>query len=407
MEIKHGKGRNARLWLEDKGLVARTPALRSSDFESILSCPFQYYLSRRLGIVSALRWSAALSRGSWFHRRLELFQKTKTEAFEQMLRWLAESQEKLEVLLNNRGVKASAKANIFDREEKDMLMALSWFEAMQQFQVPGKGSVIDYLHKPWFRVIGSEIVGEYNHPEYGRLLAQFDVLLYHKKQNALYIVDAKTCTGSTIQRLSTCPIEFQTQHYIHILNFLVKSGEVSKQYDLPEDVRVGGMIHIAVQKPSIEFGMNDRDFELVNHELKRGPRKGQIEQRRIYSGEPRWENYRDRCKRWFLAEGEYEDKKPERVSDPPVNFSHTFASSTLDREGTCEYHSRLQWVHSFATREGTPGSFPMSANHLRNFGRLSPFAPFYLTRVEDWPSIITSEGFQQEDRDDVEAHISA
>ena len=407
MSTKQGKGIEAKEWLEDQGLVAKTPAIRSSDFESILSCPFQYYLSRRLGLVSTLRWSAALSRGSWFHRRLELFQESKALAFKQMLEWLVESQEELVKTCAKQGIIGGRKERILDQEQKDMLMALSWFEAMQVFSVPGKGSVIDFLNQPWFRVLGSEITAEYNHPEYGRLLAQYDLLLYHKKQNVLFIVDAKTCSGSTINRLRTCPIEFQTQHYIHILNYLTKAGVISETYDLPEDVRVGGMIHIAVQKPTIEYGMNDRDFEIVNHEFKRGPRKGQIEERRIYSGEPRWENYRERCKRWFLAEGEFETQKPTRVSDPPVNFSHTFATSSLDRQGTLDYHSRLQLVESYATREGTPGSFPMSANHLRQFGRLSPFAPFYLTTVEDWPVIMASEGFQQEDRDNVEAHLSA
>ena len=70
MTTVRGKSVEARDWLESQGLVAKEPAIRSSDYETILSCPFQYYLSRRLGLVSALRWSAALSRGSWFHKRL-------------------------------------------------------------------------------------------------------------------------------------------------------------------------------------------------------------------------------------------------------------------------------------------------------------------------------------------------
>jgi hypothetical protein len=406
MTTKIGKGSEAKDWLESQGLVAKTPAIRSSDYESILSCPFQYYLSRRLGLVPALRWSAALSRGSWFHRRLELFQEPKATALNTMEGWLDERVEELKEICEVRGIIGEAKQRVFDREKKDMLMALSWFEAMQEFQVPSKGSVVDYLSKPWFRILGKEVTAEYNHPEYGRLLAQYDILLYHEKQKSLFIVDAKTCSGSTICRLQTCPIEFQTKHYLHILNYLLSSGKLSEAYDLPPDTKVGGMIHIAVQKPTIEFGMNDRDFEEKEHTLSRGPRKGQIELRKTYSGEPRWENYRDRCKRWFLAKGEYEDKKPERNSDPPVNFSLTYASSSLDWEGTCDYHGCLGVIHKYSSCDPIPGIFPMSANHLRQFGKLSPYSPFYLTRVSDWPTLLSMEGFAQHDRDSVEADIS-
>ena len=212
-----GKGASAKEWLEEQGLVATTPAIRSSDYESILSCPFQYYLSRRLNLVKALRWSAALSRGSWFHSRLELYQESTSFALSQMITWLEQRQEELKEICAGRGIHGEEQMEILDREEKDMYMAFSWFEAMQAFQVPGKGSVVDYLNKPHWQLLGTEIVAEVNHSEYGRMIGQFDMLFYHKKQNSLYIVDAKTTAGSAIDRLQTCPIEFQTQHYVHIL----------------------------------------------------------------------------------------------------------------------------------------------------------------------------------------------
>src|SRR5262245_38856440 len=57
--------------LLEAGFQIRTPPLRSSDFELVCSCPFSYYLRIRLGLSRSLSWSAALSRGSWFHKRLE------------------------------------------------------------------------------------------------------------------------------------------------------------------------------------------------------------------------------------------------------------------------------------------------------------------------------------------------
>ena len=402
-----GNGIEAKEWLENKGLVAKSPAIRSSDYESILSCPFQYYLSRRLGLVSALRWSAALSRGSWFHRRLELFQEPSIKAQQKMEDWFLERCEELKELCDNRGILGKSRSGIFDREEKDMLMASAWFEAMKAFQVPGKGSVIDYLNRPYFRLLGTEVTAEYNHDEYGRLIAQYDVLLYHEKQNSIYVVDAKTCAGSTIDRLSTCPIEFQTMHYLHVLKYLAGEEALTKKYQIPRDAKIGGMIHIAVQKPTIEFGMNDRDFTESIHTLSRGPRKGQKETRRTYSGEPRWENYRDRCIDWYLANGPFIDKKPDRAEDPPVNFSLTPGSDILDKHGTYDYHRCLQVVRKYATCEPNPGCFPKSAKHLRAFNKLSPFTPFYLTEVKDWPSILATERFITEDRDEVQVDISA
>lgn len=402
-----GNGIEAKEWLEDQELVAKIPAIRSSDYETVLSCPFQYYLSRRLGLVSALRWSPALSRGSWFHRRLELFQEPSVVAQQKMEEWFRERCEELKELCDVRGIIGKSRSRIFDREEKDMLMASAWFDAMKAFQVPSKGSVIDYLNRPYFKLLGTEVTAEYTHPEYGRLLAQYDILLYHEKQNSLYVVDAKTCSGSTIDRLSTCPIEFQTKHYLHVLNYLAKAEKLTQKYQIPRDAKVAGMIHIAVQKPTIEFGMNDRDFTESPHTISRGPRKGQVETRRTYSGEPRWENYRDRCIDWYLANGRYQDKEIERSQDPPINFSLTPGSDILDKYSTYEYHRCLQLVKSYATCEPTPGCFPKSANYLRGYSRLSPFTPFYLNEVKDWPSIIATDGFMVEDRDDVKPDLSA
>jgi hypothetical protein len=57
--------------LAQHGLVERRPPVRSSDFRS-LGSPFHYYLTRKLGLVPALRYSVALSQGTWFHAALEL-----------------------------------------------------------------------------------------------------------------------------------------------------------------------------------------------------------------------------------------------------------------------------------------------------------------------------------------------
>lgn len=402
-------GKDAKEWLEAHGLVARRAMIRSSDYESMLHCPFQYYLSRRLCLVPALRWSAALSRGSWFHKRLEYYNLSPLEADKRMEADYETREEELRDVCKVRGIYGEERDRIFRREYQDMLCAKSWFEVAASYPVPGRGPLLGpggYLSKSWWDILGTEIVAKYTHPEFGDMLAQFDMLLYHEEQNRIFIMDMKTCSCSTISRLQICPIEFQTQHYMHILKYLIEEGAITRQFNIPRDVKVGGMIHIAVQKPTIEFGQNDRDFEEHKHELSRGPRKGQIELRRKYHGEPKIENYIKRCKDWYFAEGQYEDKAPERESDPPVNYSLT-PGSTLDTRYTTEYTRRLRLMEQYVMCDPHPVNFPKSARHLNQFGKLSPFAPFYLTPVSEWAGIVATGGFVMEDRDDVEPQITA
>ena len=400
--IPKGRGKSAKEWLEAYGFMPRTPAIRSSDYEMCLHCPFQYYLSRRLGLVPCLRWSSALSRGSWFHSRAELMDETPEVALQQMGSLLKERNEELLEICNNRGIVGEERSSIIQREERDMLTATSWFEAASTFKIPGKDKTfIEYLNANHFRILDHEVLAKYEHPDFGTLIAQYDLLLYHEKQDKVFIVDFKTCSESPILRLSTCPIEFQTQHYLQIAKYLLDSQVMNKKYDLLDTTGVGGMLHIAVKKPTISFGQRDRDFEVTEHTLTRGPRKGQTEIRRKYLGEPRFENYLRRVKSWYHATDEYEDEAPLRVSDPPVNISTTYGSITKDQSWVHEYHSRLNLIRHYCSVFPAPGNFPSSAGYIRSFSKLSPFAPFYLTPVTEWPSVLQREGFIFEDRDEV------
>lgn len=53
--------------------MAEVPPSRASDYSLCLSNPFQYYLTRRLGLVPMLSWSEALSAGTWMHERARYF----------------------------------------------------------------------------------------------------------------------------------------------------------------------------------------------------------------------------------------------------------------------------------------------------------------------------------------------
>lgn len=414
VSIPKGRGRDSKEWMEYHGYVATTPSIRSSDYEGVLHCPFQYYLSRRLGLSPALRWSKALSRGSWFHKRLELYREEGWVASQHMEAQLQDRLEELREICKARGIKGSSRDEILDREKKDFKCALGWYDAAMELSFGDRQvSLLSFISQPHFRNLGSEVGVRLHMPQIAptervMLTAMYDILLYHEVQNTIFIVDAKTCSESPVDRLSTCPLEFQTQHYMMVLKYALEANLLQPLYNLPEDVRVGGMIHMAIQKPTIEFGMKDRDYEEKEHTLTRGPRKGQVEMRRTYMGEPRFENYLERCKNWYRATGEYEHLAPKWSSSPPVNISLTYGSTLLDQDYLDEYLSRVSVIRHYAKCHPIPKNFPRSASHLRQFGKLSPFAPFYLVHPREWPGIIEREGFIQLDRDeDVDFKIDA
>ena len=377
------EGESAIPWLESYGLVAEQPPIRSSDYETVLGNPFSYYLHRRLGLSDALRWSEALSRGSWFHKRFEYCQLPDDQAGILLDKSLEERKEELTGICKEMNIQADERKNIIEREVQDFQVTSAWYDAI-------KGKPMEWINQSHFRFLGSEIKAIYHDDRFPGtpLIAQFDALLYHEEQNSLWVVDLKTCGESPTDRLQTCTIEYQTQHYIEIARLLVASGELQESFELPADVRVAGMAHIAVQKPTINFGLNDRDFQEEEHTLKSGPRKGQVEIRRKYLGEPRYENYVARCKRWYAGEGEYEHAKVDREENPPVNISYTFNRRHDPQDVNPEWYARTKMIHHYATIPPEPSNFPKSASSLRSFGKLSKMAPFYLTGVAQWINII-------------------
>jgi len=412
--VPTGRGQDAQRWMEYHGYVDTTPSIRSSDYEGVLHCPFQYYLGRRLGLVPVLRWSKALSRGSWFHKRLELYRDNSTMALEIMNAMLDDRIDELEEICNRIGIKGESKDNIKERERRDFWCALGWYETAMNLDTHQKiPTVQKFLTQDHFQHLGSEVGVRLHMPHTSKagkvmLTGMYDTLLYHKAQNTIFIVDAKTCAGSPEERLQTCPLEFQTQHYMMTLKIALENNLLQPMFDIPTDVGVGGMIHIGVQKPTIDFGMKDRDYEEVEHTLSRGPRKGQTEIRRNYIGEPRFDNYIDRCNDWYRGQGEYEHNAEKWASSPPINYSLTYGSTLLDEDYIDEYYSRVALIRQYVQCKAIPKNFPRSVSHLRQFGRMSPYTPFYMTPPKEWPDIIQAQSFMQVDRDeDVEFIVDA
>lgn len=392
--------------MEAAGLVPVRPALRSSDYSLCLHSPFSYFLSRRLGLAKALRWSKALSRGSWAHsafQHYELSTQTRRAAVERILE---QRQQELSACCSSLGMSPAQRQDVVLRERADADSALAWMEAA--FDVPisaDYGTLREFLARPYWRILAREcrlVRTLPTLPEWFRAKAvvQPDLMLYHSGQNVVFVVDLKTTGTSPLLRAHSCPYEFQCRHYMRVTDHLMRRGLVQREFGLPHDARFGGMIHLIVRKPSIEFGMKDRDFMLDDSPLKSGPRKGQPRNEKVYHGEPVWENYLERVRSWYRADGEYAHLAPEWTMDPPVNVSVVSSSILGDRMEEENYRAQCNLVLGWCRAKGDPAIFPHPPS-LVQFNKLDDHAPFIMNPPSAWPEVMRQEGWIQAHRDQI------
>lgn len=401
------------------GIPARTPAIRSSDWGLIRSDPFRYMLTRRFGIQPLLRYAEALNRGTYFHRRVELCHMGTAEA----LRFLTPSLESRFLELKEMCERTGRDPkNFLEREEKDFASALAWFTAASKVRINNKGqSFVDFLMQPCFRILGTEVVIAVPDIWTGILegltittntpvrVIQIDQLIYNEKENTLWDHDTKTTSQNPRQRLATVSIEFQSLHYGSVIRDALDLGLLQRHFGLPDDVKFGGRLHTAVQKPTIKLSDKDRDCEEHDHVLKSGKRKGQIEIRRTYSGEPRLDNYLKRCEDWYLGQGVHIDRAPEVAGDPPVNISTTSASLLFDTRRSAWYFHMVEEITRYATMAPEIENFPPgnvtfdqatkeSQDGQEQADPQKSFEDFYLLPPEYWIDIIKRD-FHIIDRD--------
>mgnify|MGYP003135313031 CR=1 FL=1 len=217
---EHRPSPEAMLYLESFGLVDRQPMIRSSDYRMTRSCPFTYYLCRRLGLVKALQYSEALSRGTWVHHFFSFITLSEDDRVANCYTLLNRRLDELKAQLKAMGTSNDKMHEILHREETDFLVTKAWFEAALTVTInPDLGTLKEHLCNDRFIHVGQELL-----LKHGDCVAQPDLLLYDKPYNKLWIVDFKTCAGSPHQRLQMCPWEFQTQHYFAIAHHQVWYG---------------------------------------------------------------------------------------------------------------------------------------------------------------------------------------
>jgi len=435
------RGRSARQYLESEGLVPRVPSIRSSDYSSALSDPFGYYLRRRLGLIPALSYSEALSRGSYFHILFALYDRDDRW---QIFRRMCESRiAEINRICKELRIAESHRADAAQNERIDQASATAWFNAFENLPCVNGESVLDVLSDNYVK-LDAEARFTWIDDRFPktRQVAQFDLLLLNRKTNKLWIVDAKTTASPPLIRLATVKEEFQTMHYMHALQWFFARGLLHKQYKLAPDVQLGGMMHVAVLKPSIQFGQADRDYHWESDGKRTGiagrimrapvnlqdqgeyvikwtrnqpspePCCGTMDEclhvlhqvtgkkpEKVYQGEPSVSMYMQRCMRWYRGEQEYLDRAPDFQNDPPLNISFTHATTLLDKDWCVDYLSRVAMIYKLATLEANPCNFLKNIDAIRMGSRLANYSPFYLTEPKDWPALVQTQQFLVAHRD--------
>ena len=383
---------------------AVTPLLRSSDLRG-LADPFSWFLGRRLGITHALNHSTALSRGSWFHAAFRCWNgrhsPNETQARMEML--LALRLGELTETCDRLSIDGDRLRAILEREERDALTAVTWFEASRTVPIcegpKGRIPWTDWLLLPQFRWLDVEptvvTCG---------MAAQPDLLVHHVPQNSVWIIDLKTCSGSPLERLDGCRAEFQTHHYMRVVQDSLNVREVRDRWGLDRDVRLGGFVHIAISKPSIEFCDMDRDFTVDTTPFKTGPRKGQPRNERIYQGEPKLDNYRRRVREWFTSTERYAHLAGERTNDPPVNVSIVSAAALSDPHLSMIHEARMLAIgRDLIQPSAHLSAYPAVRDVEMPFDR-SPLFPLRRIPVDQWASWLSSGGFEVHHRNDPDDH---
>lgn len=436
-------------FLASRGVVPVNPTVRSSDFSLVDSCPFTYLLTRRLGLCSLLAYSEAFSRGSWFHAALELtFQHRDSANLRAAYNALIDRRVLELKTIGSKRLGPAELVRVIDREKTDAQTSLAWFLASQtytNFKIPS-------LRKPWpmaltqppMMWLGSELVLRAplsGTPKLERVI-QLDALLYNQETNALWVLDAKTTSLRPWVRAQQCPYEPQTFHYLDTTDELLPS--LKEQYSLPKDCTLGGMIHLIVAKPSIEFGQSDRQWwyaatskrsdiratasyvhgrgwtlssiklstgELLSQE-KDSPmpdyeaaawceKTAGVQTKKEFSGEPDPLFYQSRCASWYCGTGDYTEKAEERMepTHTPINYSFTSSSILLDTRFRSEYAARLDRVLHYARSPLLLENFPRTPDGIVDFSREpSVWARFFGAPVQNWPALMVELNLIQKHR---------
>jgi hypothetical protein len=442
---------SARKWLEAQGYPSSiSKSIRSRDFGTVDEDPFLLYLTSRLGLTSPLDAGTACRRGSWLHVRAEARDKPSgfiSSFMEQKIEdRIAEIREVSK--LCNYSEEKRMRIELEVRE--DAVSAWTWFDAALQYRNPESSMLKDglaaYLKR--FQSLAREIDLTYLDPRYPKvpLVITIDDLLYRPETKTLWIADYKSVGYSPLVRMAQVRIEPQPRHYAYVTQNCL--SELISRFSLPPDTKLGGVIHICIQKPGFKFATNDNrpfhfyslgarkkmhgradfDAKLKNWTVRARPLDeplppivedttrvkdfqeaslwlqeacGKLPEK-VYTGDPDRTIYTKRCVEFYQGVGEFAELGQKRLveKDSAVNISSTSAALLLDSSSLDMYHRRLARVYHYATCPADPENFEQTGGGMIRYFRLSRWHKFYLMPVQNWPSLIAEYNLIQHFRND-------
>lgn len=411
-------GQSLTAWLEHHGHIATTPHIRASDYYTCATDPFRYYVERRLGLQSAFAYSEALRHGSWLHKCIELDPFTTDWTLAQwtvaLTPYINARKAELEVVCDTFNIHGDARAAILLREEQDALTVAAWYSAERAVPIGTTKPFKDFISNPNYKIVGRELglrVKNPVDPSHPDLAGRVDLLYLNTLNNSLIILDAKSTAKVTSVRLAGCGWEYATLHYIHLLDACLKSGLLHNLMpSLPPDVTIGGMVHVAFEKPEIRLSSMDRDCTQIEVTPSRGKNKGVSRTENVYSGEPKFINFQRRVQDWVFSTGDYLHLRTERSVDPVVNMSWTPAHSSsaspfpgvLDPVRREHFLKKYQIIAQYATASPEPNNFPVNDQTL-----VDPFSKRYtawgalaVSRPASWPEVIRQNRLVTTHRED-------
>jgi hypothetical protein len=182
-----------------------------------------------------------------------------------------------------------------------------------------------------------------------------DEVVEDTESKLIWIRDYKTSSRDVMFTLTGYQWSLQCRMYRLLAGAYLQS--------IPEYVNRApeGFILEILQTPTITMCDKDRSFNLIEHTFKSGPRKGTTEMQKDYFGEPTFENYLQRCKEWYTAQGDVSVKA----------FGIRFSESVLPPELRMD----LMTAAVYRLLPAVPENFPRdeTASYCKHYERVCPY----------------------------------
>jgi len=151
-----------------------------------------------------------------------------------------------------------------------------------------------------------------------------------------------------------------------------------------------GFVLNVLRVPGIKMGRDDRNCRVVEHTFKSGKRKGQTELRKVYEGEPQFENYLKRVRQWYIDNGESAPIRSYMIPylEPiiPPGFEVALQECSMWSRRACAGMSLQNLADTFYTDP--------TGTECSNWNQLCPYATLCAAECHAWPRLI-KEHYQQ------------